>query len=209
MGVFGFPFFGKILLRLVVTLEGGQLKSKTLRKYHKSRNKVDVGLFSYGSCFDASFNVGGTVSIGRYCSIASDVHYFGANHPIDSFSSSAVFYNKKFSKLNVEDIQRECLEIGNDVWIGHGVLITKGCKRIGNGAIVGAGAVVTHDIPDYSIVAGNPSRIIRFRFSQSVIDALNNSKWWELMPDELIKYKDSFNDPVNFIKKLKLNKERD
>lgn len=55
------------------------------------------------------------------------------------------------------------LEICNDVWIGARAIILPGCKRIGAHSIIGAGAVVTHDVPDYAIVGGNPARVIRMR----------------------------------------------
>lgn len=53
--------------------------------------------------------------------------------------------------------------IGNDVWIGTRVIILPGVK-IGNGVIIGAGSVVTKDVPDFAIVAGNPAKIIRYRY---------------------------------------------
>jgi len=55
------------------------------------------------------------------------------------------------------------LEIMEDVWIGARVIVLPGCKRIGAHSIIGAGAVVTHDVPDYAIVGGNPAKIIRMR----------------------------------------------
>ena len=55
------------------------------------------------------------------------------------------------------------LEICEDVWIGARAIIVPGCKRIGAHSIIGAGAVVTHDVPDYAIVGGNPAKIIRMR----------------------------------------------
>lgn len=55
------------------------------------------------------------------------------------------------------------LEIAGDVWIGARVIVLPGCKRIGAHSIIGAGAVVTHDVPDYAIVGGNPAKIIRMR----------------------------------------------
>lgn len=55
------------------------------------------------------------------------------------------------------------LEIMEDVWIGARAIILPGCKRIGAHSIIGAGAVVTHDVPDYAIVGGNPARVIRMR----------------------------------------------
>ncbi len=55
------------------------------------------------------------------------------------------------------------LEIMEDVWIGSRAIILPGCKRIGAHSIIGAGAVVTHDVPDYAIVGGNPACVIRMR----------------------------------------------
>ena len=55
------------------------------------------------------------------------------------------------------------LEIMEDVWIGARAIVLPGCKRIGAHCIIGAGSVVTHDVPDYAIVGGNPARVIRMR----------------------------------------------
>ena len=55
------------------------------------------------------------------------------------------------------------LEIMEDVWIGARAIILPGCKRIGAHSIIGAGSVVTHDVPDYAIVGGNPAKVIRIR----------------------------------------------
>lgn len=58
------------------------------------------------------------------------------------------------------------LHIGDDVWIGGGVTILGNVGSIGSHAIVGACSVVTHDVPEYAIVAGNPAKVIRFRNKQ-------------------------------------------
>jgi len=68
--------------------------------------------------------------------------------------------------------------IGNDVWIGREAMILSGVT-IGNGAVVGARAVVARDIPAYAIVAGNPMKMIRFRFSENQRLALERIAWWE------------------------------
>ena len=75
--------------------------------------------------------------------------------------------------------------IGNDVWIGSHALILGGVK-IGDGAVIGAGAVVTKDVPPYAVVGGVPARIIKYRFSQEIIDKLLEIKWWNL-PENILK----------------------
>jgi virginiamycin A acetyltransferase len=69
-------------------------------------------------------------------------------------------------------------EVGHDVWIGHGVLILPGA-RIGSGAIIGAGAVVAGVVPPYAVVAGNPARVIRRRFSEGDVARLQEIGWWD------------------------------
>ena len=71
----------------------------------------------------------------------------------------------------------ECV-IGNDVWIGVDSIIRRGVK-IGNGAVVGANSFVNHDVPDFAIVAGNPARLIRYRFDEEMQAEISASKWWE------------------------------
>ena len=179
--------------------------SATLRNYYAQRYKVYVGKYSYGGCFSKEFNLGGEVSVGRYCSIAGNVHYFGANHPMDSVSTSAYFYNKNLSKHDVKDVLRSKLEIGNDVWIGYGVIITCGCKQIGTGAVIGAGSVVTHDVPEYAIVAGNPARVIRYRGTDESRILMIDSKWWERELEDVIQYYTYMDNPEAFVNKLNSN----
>ena len=64
--------------------------------------------------------------------------------------------------------RHEKVIVENDVWIGFGATLLSGV-RVGRGAIVAAGAVVSRDIPPYAIVAGNPARVIRQRFSEEQV----------------------------------------
>ncbi len=68
--------------------------------------------------------------------------------------------------------------IGNDVWLGYDVLVMPGVK-IGDGAIVAARSVVVTDVPAYSVVGGNPARIIKKRFPEDVVMELLAIQWWD------------------------------
>ncbi len=68
--------------------------------------------------------------------------------------------------------------IGHDVWVGHGATVLSGVK-IGNGVVVGAQAVVAKDVPAYSIVVGNPAKVVRYRFQPETIERLLNLCWWD------------------------------
>ena len=200
--LFGIPLLGKLIRNYIVNREGGVKESASLRKFCLKKYHVDIGLYTYGSCFSSDFNTGGNVKIGRYCSFGPNVHYYGANHPVRMAVMSPYFYNKKFGGLNVDDIQREHLFIGNDVWIGSNAILLSKCHTIGNGAVIGAGTIITGDVPAYSIVVGNPGRVIRYRFDEKTIAALDSSKWWEYTPDTLYEFYEYMNNPSEFAEKI-------
>lgn len=199
-----FPIIGKKILRLMVKAEGGEKLSETLREYVLRYYKVEVGKYSYGSCFRPDFNCGGLkVSVGNYCSFADNVHYFGADHPYEHAVMSPYFYNKRFGGLDVWDVPRKNLTVGHDVWIGYGVVITSSCCKIGNGAVVAAGSVVTKDVPGYAIVGGNPARIIKYRFENNVIQHMEESEWWNMSPNDLMKAYSLIKNPGTWAEHMK------
>lgn len=119
-----------------------------------------------------------------------------ANHPMDRLSicgfdyAESVIYDDYLEK-NIEKKpfkQSKGLPIiGNDVWIGHNVVLARGIK-IGNGAVIGAYSIVTKDVPDYAIVAGVPATIKKFRFSQDIRNKLSCLKWWEYDLNDIVKF---------------------
>jgi len=150
-------------------------------------NSSTIGKYSYTgpNCIIQN------TTIGNYCSIANDVMCGLGNHPLDSFSTSPLFYRKD-NPLKVEitedkdlSFEYKPITIGNDVWIGAKATILDGVT-IDNGAVVAAGAVVSKDVPPYAIVAGVPAKIIRYRFDIEKIEALNASEWWNKEPEQVL-----------------------
>jgi acetyltransferase-like isoleucine patch superfamily enzyme len=122
-------------------------------------------------------------SIGRFCSIASNV-FIGQEkytHPSDWVSSHPFQYTR--SPLTY-DARTDMAVIGHDVWIGHSAMIMEGVT-VGTGAIIATRAVVTQDVPPYAIVAGFPAKVVRFRHSPEIIERLLASRWWERPVAEL------------------------
>lgn len=144
--------------------------------------------------------------IGSFTSISTDCYIGGTSHPTDWVSTSPVFHKwenimkKNFARHEFEIFKRTT--IGNDVWIGNRVMIKAGVK-IGDGAVVGMGSIVTKDIGPYEIWAGNPARLIRKRFDDETIDALEKMKWWEWDDNTIEKYAEKFTVPSELIEAWK------
>jgi acetyltransferase-like isoleucine patch superfamily enzyme len=131
----------------------------------------------------------GDIDIGKYCQIGADVAIHTTNHPVSYMST---YINKNlFNGELVTLKENNKTIIGNDVWIGHNVIIL-GNVKIGNGAILAAGSIVTKDIAPYSIVVGVPAKQIKKRFSDEVIKEIEALKWWDLTQTELEKIKSFF-----------------
>lgn len=129
--------------------------------------------------------------IGAFTSISDHVFIGAAEHPTDWLSTSPVFQNvrhsgpkKRFARFDLPKSAKTT--IGNDVWIGHGVLIKQGVK-IGNGAVIGMGAVVTKDVPPYAIVGGVPAKTIKYRFSEPIVEKLEQLQWWNWSDERITK----------------------
>lgn len=174
----GLPKVRRFCLKLALKLEGGQIYSLTARRIMKARYGVEIGAYSYGPCFTPG-QFPPHVTIGRYVSLAVGISIHVRNHPIDRISTHPFFFNSKLGLLKKDSMEFGHLTIEHDAWIGERVQILSRCKRIGVGAVIAAGAVVTKDVPDYAIVGGNPAQIIRYRFSNKVMNDLLASKWWE------------------------------
>lgn len=133
---------------------------------------------------------GDKLVIGKFCAIATGAKFImnGANHMMNAFSTYpfAIFSNgwERVMPKPEDFPQKGDTIVGNDVWIGTNAVILPGIK-IGDGAIIGAYSVVAKDVPAYSIVAGNPARIVRERFSPEVKEKLLRLKWWDWSAEKI------------------------
>jgi virginiamycin A acetyltransferase len=126
--------------------------------------------------------VGDKLIIGKFCAIASNVTFImnGANHNIEAFSTYpfGIFGSGWEAGLaGLKGTSKGDTVIGNDIWIGYGATIMPGVT-IGDGSIIASRSVVTKDVPSYSIVGGNPAKLIRKRFEAEVQAILETLAWW-------------------------------
>jgi len=136
---------------------------------------MKVGKHTYGS--PKIFGDKSLVTIGAFCSIAKEVTIL-SNHDHNIGIISTFPFNVLWGTEDYEHpTGKGPIVIGNDVWIGHRAIILSGVT-IGDGAVIGAGAIVTKDVPPYGIAVGNPARVIRKRFSDSVVEKLLRLQWW-------------------------------
>lgn len=148
-------------------------------------SKIHVGKRTYGHLNiynDSNPNCG--LEIGNYCSIACNVAFvLSGEHNYNYVSTYP--YKKILGLCNYEESTKGKICIMDDVWIGHGATILSGVT-IGQGAIIAAGSVVIKDVPPYAIVGGVPSRIIKYRFSEKVINRLMDIDYSEISDDYIL-----------------------
>lgn len=124
-------------------------------------------------------------SIGKFCSIAAMTRINPGNHPMQratqahfTYRASAYFPGEGDDTEFFNWRRAHHVHIGHDVWIGHGAILLPG-RNVGTGAVIAAGAVVTKDVPAYTVVAGNPARLVKRRFTESIADRLTALAWWD------------------------------
>lgn len=152
-------------------------RRRDLRQY-------EIGRFSWGHLTVSNRTAGASLRVGQFCSFASGCHVLlGGEHRTDfvttyRFPAYQPFRDDHGHLAPVTTITKGDVTIGNDVWIGHDALILSGVT-LADGVVVGAGSVVRQDVPAYAIVAGNPARVVGFRFQREQIEALLRIRWWD------------------------------
>ena len=133
-------------------------------------NSVFIGKHTYGGIAVLNYNNYYKLTIGNYCSIATDVMFIlDADHytkHISSFPFKVKMLGEQFEGVSKGDII-----VDDYVWIGYGATIMSGV-HISQGAVIAAGAVVTKDVPPYAIVGGVPAKVIKYRFEPEMIEKL-------------------------------------
>ncbi len=123
-------------------------------------------------------------TIGKFCSIAAHTRLNPGNHPLDRVMLSHVGYRSSAYDLGPDDPdlfewrRASPVTLGHDVWIGHGAVVLPGVT-VSTGAAIGAGTIVTKDVPPFAVVVGSPGRVLRYRFSETVIADLQRIAWWD------------------------------
>ena len=146
---------------------------------HSWKERYEVGRGTYGKPKIRRFGAPTTLKVGCFCSISDKVQIFLAgNHRTDWITTYPFSVFRESAKhIGGHPASRGDVIIGHDVWIARDAIILSGI-RIGNGAVIGVSAVVTRDVPAYSIVAGNPAKVVRMRFSENEISILQSIEWW-------------------------------
>src|SRR5580692_11427615 len=177
---------GKMLSVEPTVDPSAKLKDATLGAYcevgaRTILQEVSMGDYSY-VVNDAQITY---TTIGKFVSIAAMTRINPGNHPMHratqahfTYRASAYFPDESDDAEFFEWRRGHHVRIGHDVWIGHGAIVLPG-RSVGTGAVVAAGAVVTKDVAAYTIVAGNPARVIKPRFPEEVSNRLAELAWWD------------------------------
>jgi acetyltransferase-like isoleucine patch superfamily enzyme len=208
----------KLLWRILGINYYNYLKGKN-HTYLKDADWAEIGSKTYDNgAFVWKWYNNSSLEIGKYCSIANDVNFIcdSGFHTESQVTSFPLFFeildkNDKVTIKNesykVNEIKHKInplkanIVIGNDVWIGMNATILPG-TNIGNGVTILAGAIVSEDIPDYAIVGGVPAKLIKYKHSQEIIDALNKISWWDWSEEKIKHNVNDFYLPIEiFIQK--------
>ena len=149
-------------------------------------DSVIIGKNTYGGIAVLNYNDFYKLTIGNFCSIATDVMFIlDADHYTNHISTFP--FKVKLLGEKQEGVSKGDIIVDDDVWIGYGATIMSGV-HIGQGAVVAAGAVVTKDVPPYAIVGGVPAKVIKYRFEPELIEELLKIDYSKLSKEDIEKH---------------------
>jgi acetyltransferase-like isoleucine patch superfamily enzyme/glycosyltransferase involved in cell wall biosynthesis len=171
------------------------LHNETICTHPIPLQKVSVGRRTYGAITALHWDHPDEyLKIGSFCSIGGAVEFMlGGNHAMDGLSTFPV--KVKYLGHAQEASTKGPIIVGDDVWIGNRATILSG-TQIGQGAVVGACAVVSGHVPPYAVVAGNPARIVRYRFSPEVIDKMLQLNYDNVTDESILAMADRMYEPI-------------
>lgn len=142
--------------------------------------RVHMGFGTYGTPIVRTWGENTTLDIGKFSSIADAVTIFlGGEHRSDWVTTYPFnAFLDEYAYITGHPKTKGNVVIGNDVWLCHGATILSGVT-IGDGAVIGCNALVTRDVPPYGVVAGNPGKVVKYRFDETTIKELLEIKWWD------------------------------
>lgn len=152
---------------------------------------VRAGRGSYGALSVWAWgSPGESLEIGNYVSIAEGSRFLlGGNHFTSHVSQYPFKWRILGQPVSVDGWTRGGIVVGDDVWIGQCAIILSGVT-LGQGCVVGAGAVVAKDVPPYAIVAGNPARIIKYRFEGDALEKMKRFRFDNVDEDFIRRHMD-------------------
>lgn len=170
----------------IKTVFGLSNRRQTLQEQYP---QYRIGRGTYGNLTVLNWNEGASLSVGNFTSIADGVKIFlgGGEHRSDwvtTYPFNVLWPSA--SAISGHPKTKGDVIIGSDVWIGTEAVILSGVK-VGDGAVIGARAVVAKDVPPYAVVAGNPSRIVKWRFEPAIVERLLRVAWWNWSEESIDK----------------------
>lgn len=161
---------------------------------------IKLGDYSYMGLVHDDYNA--DVEVGKFTSIANGTVFLGhcEHPPRENRNVVSTFNFAERLGFDYPPCSGRKTIIGNDVWIGENVIIVDG-SYVGDGSIIGAGSVISGMVYPYSVMVGNPAKLVKHRFEIDDVLALMRIKWWD-WDIELIKSRISdLQNIKNFIQK--------
>ena len=157
-------------------------------------NVASVGKHTYGRINAITFNSENKLKIGSFCSIGPEVMFMlSGDHYTNRISTFP--FKAKIVDHSMEGVSKGDIIVDDDVWIGYRSTILSGV-HIGQGAVIAAGSIVSKDVPPYAIFGGVPAKLIKYRFSDDIIEFLTNLDYNMLDDECIIKHVDELYTPL-------------